>query len=559
MATLIDWSQVESKVHLYASLYDCDTDSTALAHVAIEHLLALTPEEIEEAITDGTQDRGVDAVVVKAEGKKHVIHLFQVKYVTTFDKTENNFPSNEIDKLLSFISDVLEHRAGMQKTCNPILWAKVQEIWELFATGSGTPSFIVHLVGNMAPLVSTEATRLTSSLAKYRIFEVREHTLESLAQTLIESKTPRIDRNLRLVDNQYFERIDGNIRGLVATVQASDLVEMIRNPNNPSDVLLDMFDDNVRIYLTRSNRINAMIYESARSDSNAEFWYLNNGITLTCDSMSYPPGMRAPRLDMCNVQIVNGGQTSNALFEAAKDHPEKVKNVLVLIRVYETKEREISLRIAESTNSQTPIRSRDLRANDAIQRKLASAFTDRGLFYERKARQYKDEEKSRRIDAQTAGQAYVAYFLDLPEVAGKDRGRIFGDLYETIFNEDEITAERLLVPLQLFDAIEKLKRKLQRNVRQGADYDPKMLFLIDGSYHLLYATATLCELRGIDRMNVPEAKKQVADAIDVVVGAVEHEQRNDLAYAHKRFFKSVRARKLIERFAAKIAKQENLI
>jgi hypothetical protein len=364
MATLVDWSQVESKVRSYAVLYDCETDSTALAHVAIEHLLSLTPEEIEEAITDGSHDRGVDAVVVRAEGKKNVIHLFQVKHVTTFDKTENNFPSNEIDKLLSFISDVLEQRGGLEKTCNPILWDKVREIWDLFNSATGTPSFVVHLVGNMAPLVSTEASRLTSSLAKYRIFEVRQHTLESLSRALIESKTPRIDRNLRLVDNQYFERIDGNIRGLVATVQASDLVEMIRHPERPSEVLLDMFDDNVRIYLTRANRINERIYESARSDTNAKFWYLNNGITLTCDSMSYPPGMRAPKLEMCNVQIVNGGQTSNALFEAAKDDPDKVKNVLVLIRVYETKEREISLRIAESTNSQTPIRSRDLRAND---------------------------------------------------------------------------------------------------------------------------------------------------------------------------------------------------
>jgi hypothetical protein len=162
--------------------------------------------------------------------------------------------------------------------------------------------------------------------------------------------------------------------------------------------------------------------------------------------MEYSPGMRAPILLMRNVQIVNGGQTSNALFEASNANPERFKNVLVLIRVYETRQHEMSLKIAESTNSQTPIRSRDLRSNDEIQRKLEESFLNLGYFYERKANQYKDEDKSRRLDALSAGQAYVAYMLEMPSVAGTQRGRIFGEMYETIFNE-ELTARALLTPL----------------------------------------------------------------------------------------------------------------
>jgi AIPR protein len=105
---------------------------------------------------------------------------------------------------------------------------------------------------------------------------------------------------------------------------------------------------------------------------------------MTCDSMEYPPKTRAPILRMKNVQIVNGGQTSNALFEAATTDPDRFRNVLVLIRVYETKQYEMSLKIAISTNSQIPIRSRDLRSNDEVQRKLEESFKDFGLFYERK-------------------------------------------------------------------------------------------------------------------------------------------------------------------------------
>ncbi|MEA7595337.1 AIPR family protein, partial [Salmonella enterica subsp. enterica serovar Virginia] len=42
--------------------------------------------------------------------------------------------------------------------------------------------------------------------------------------------------------------------------------------------------------------------------------------------------------------------------------------------IIETKSQPVSLAIAESTNSQTPIKSRDLRSNDDIQKKLEEAF-----------------------------------------------------------------------------------------------------------------------------------------------------------------------------------------
>lgn len=389
MATLIDWSQVKTKVDSYLVLHECETKSIALGYVLLEYLLGLSPDEIEDAITDGSQDRGIDAVVLQEQEGRELIHLFQFKYVEDFSKAENNFPSNEIDKLLSFIADLLRKDIGLEKTCNPLLWGKVQEVWEAFERG--TPSFVVHLAGNLEALTLSEQDRLQRSLAQYRSFTIRYHTLESIARLLIEARAPRIDREIRLVDDQYFERVDGNIRGLIATVQGVDLVDLIKDPNDHSSVLLDIFDENVRVYLTSKNRINSRIIESALSESNAEFWYLNNGITMTCDSMEYPPKTRAPILRMKNVQIVNGGQTSNALFEAATTDPDRFRNVLVLIRVYETKQYEMSLKIAISTNSQTPIRSRDLRSNDEVQRKLEESFKDFGLFYERKNGQYKDQ------------------------------------------------------------------------------------------------------------------------------------------------------------------------
>ena len=156
------------------------------------------------------------------------------------------------------------------------------------------------------------------------------------------------------------------------------------------------------------------------------------------------------------MQIVNGGQTSHALFEAYHQDPGKLDDVLVIVRIIETKSTKLSHSIAETTNSQTPIKGRDLRSNDAVQKKLEEAFAGMGLFYERKTGQYEDKERRLRVDALTAGQAHLSFGLGLPEVAKKDRGRIFGDLYETVFT-DEITAYELFVAYRVLESVEREK------------------------------------------------------------------------------------------------------
>ena len=239
MATLIDWSEVDLKITSYCSQYQYETRSMGLTHILLEHLFGLSPDQVDECITDGAQDRGIDAVLIPENDQPNVIHFFQVKCVDAFDKADHNFPSVEIDKLLSFIADLLRKDPGMERSCNPLLWGKVQEIWDAFQ--SGAPKFTVHLVGNQAALTSGEQSRLESSLAPYRNFYVRYHTLDSIARLILEAKKPRIDRKLQLVDDQYFERVDGNIRGLIGTIQGSDLVKMIVDPEDPSRPLLEIF------------------------------------------------------------------------------------------------------------------------------------------------------------------------------------------------------------------------------------------------------------------------------------------------------------------------------
>jgi hypothetical protein len=548
MATLLDWNAVSQKVQSYVgeSPY-CTTPNRAFTYMALEYLLGLSPEEIEDSITEGTGDRGIDAVYVDERDGRNILHLFQFKHVNSFSKAKNNFPSTEIDKLLSFCSDVLNQTPGMQVTCNSILWTKVQEIWD--ALKNPGPCFEVHLCGNMQGLVDPQKQRLTTSLASYRSFNVNHHTLDSIVQLFLEKKQPKVDAQIRVVDKNYFERTDGNIRGLIATLEATELIRLITDPDDPKQVRVGVFNDNVRIYLTKKNRINRKIHTTALSEKNVEFWYLNNGITITCDSFSYQPGARAPLVALENIQIVNGGQTSNALFEAYQEQPDKLQNVLVLARIYETRARDITADIAEATNSQTPINTRDLRSNDEVQKKLEESFLDQGLYYERKARQHHQQPRRKRVDALSAGQAFLAYSLGYPEVAKKDRARVFGDMYENIFNDD-ITTQKLFVPLRVFFDIEVLKRTLQSKIKKGETFDTDLLFLIDGAYHALFAVAELCASKNIDPLDEAKAKAEIQSALNVIKDLVKEERKRDEAFTASRFFKDAKTKSKVQRAIA---------
>ena len=48
---------------------------------------------------------------------------------------------------------------------------------------------------------------------------------------------------------------------------------------------------------------------------------------MTCDRFSYPRETRAPVIEVENVQVVNGGQTLHALFDALQEEHAKLSPI----------------------------------------------------------------------------------------------------------------------------------------------------------------------------------------------------------------------------------------
>lgn len=512
----------------------------AFPFVLLPLIVGLREDEVEGTITDNHfqkirgkpsgHDRGTDAIHIETDGTDSTIHIFNLKYKADFDRTEGFFPSSEIDKVVGFIRAVLHKDLALIGDANQVLIDKVREIWDEIENRRTT--FVLHFVSNLTEgFAPDEDRRLQNILSAFNTVSYDCETQSTIAARLADKNRRRINGKFVGIDKNLFETSGGSVRALVVHADAVQILRLLcndsglRNDAQNTDLAAlkatrlegSAFDDNVRIYLKQKPKINKNIKATALSSENVNFFYFNNGLTMTCDRLTYPRETRAPVVELENVQVVNGGQTLHALFEAFQEDPTKLAPVEVLCRIYETRDRDLSSRIAERTNSQSPVNTRDIHSIDIEQINLEREFEALGLFYERKRAQFEDKSILKRVDAEKCGQCYLAFYEEMPLEAKNRKGMIFGSKYDVIFNSTT-TAEKLLLPLRLFDAIEAERAKTATGKRAWLNY---------ASYHILFAMKLLGARKEIDLtyQNLSTFRKLYAAATSVVRKARNAERK----------------------------------
>lgn len=174
-----------------------------------------------------------------------------------------------------------------------------------------------------------------------------------------------------------------------------------------------IFDWNVRDYqgeIEVNNEIGASLLDPA----GAEFWWLNNGVTVVCSKSS----IIGKTYVLDDVQIVNGLQTSHTIYRVLKGlslaHP--VFNRSVLVRILVTSDAHTRDQVIRATNRQTSVPVASLRATDDVQRKIEAYFEPRGWYYDRRKKYYSNIGKSpeKIVSIPLLAQAVMAMALSQP-------------------------------------------------------------------------------------------------------------------------------------------------
>ena len=221
---------------------------------------------------------------------------------------------------------------------------------------------------------------------------------------------------------------------------------------------------NLRYYIKSAN-IDNKIDNSIQND-NQDFWYLNNGIIIVCNEFDIVD--REIRLKQFS--IVNGGQTSRMIGTTPFEGDFYIC-CKVIKNIFETsKEKNIFIsKVAEASNTQKPIKAKDIIANRIEQRDLKSLMSDNGVFIEIKRGEkcnceiYK-EQWQRTKNNELAQDLYSFVYMQ-PGPARNSVSSILSneDKYSTIFRKHEYSFSFLRDILFLEKAYKEYQKKINKD------------------------------------------------------------------------------------------------
>lgn len=192
---------------------------------------------------------------------------------------------------------------------------------------------------------------------------------------------------------------------------------------------------NLRYYIKNAS-IDDRIENSILNDAD-NFWYLNNGIIIVCDDFA----VKGDTLIMKKFSIVNGGQTTRMIGSIPFE-----KDFYLLAKIIRNKEQSISeknlfvSKVAEASNTQKPIKAKDIIANKVEQRNLKSMLAEHYIFIEIKRGEKCDKtlykEPWQRTKNNELAQDLFAFVYLQPGPARNNVSKILMDQnkYRTIFD-----------------------------------------------------------------------------------------------------------------------------
>lgn len=264
---------------------------------------------------------------------------------------------------------------------------------------------------------------------------------------------------LTTIDRFRLKNDDDTTYAIAATVDAEELIRM-RKDNG-----YNIYHANFRFLLTAGIARPKMEATLKDPVERRNFWRYNNGVTISCRTVSEET---QTKLRVDGLQVVNGLQTVETLYDN-RQHEDWLNGVRLLVRVIPTARdaspeadetaKLLEEHIAEYSNSQTPIRPRDLRANDPVQIEIERIFSEvYDLTYVRKVGLAPGRPPRQRVDMKDAAQAALSFWHGLAQEAKTKSSLIFEKVtsappgyYEKVFTQGKTKSEYVLLPFLLWD------------------------------------------------------------------------------------------------------------
>lgn len=245
-------------------------------------------------------------------------------------------------------------------------------------------------------------------LNKIEIYQANEIKNEYDKIAKFHSVQLNLNKNVQLEEHKDIEF------SLLATIKVSELKRLILN----NDGLLrnELFVENVRNFIGFTE-VNKHIKSTLDNDENKEYFpYLNNGITIMCDTIERHK-TKLNDFILTFPRIINGCQTTHILYEKFKDSPNSIDDLEVVLKIISTQNHELKKKIIFAANNQNTI-DKDVQALNGYHEKLELFFSgtdSHNLYFERLRGEYSQiTPPYKKINIENLAKVFISVFIKEP-------------------------------------------------------------------------------------------------------------------------------------------------
>ena len=440
---------VDSIIEEFLKNRNCKDKGEAFEYLSREQIFKdydLSVEELENGWIDGKDDGGIDGIYFFVNGqivsdekgntypKSNIeleVFIVTCKHANSFkmDTINNLYPtlidffdlSKENETLISnYNADLLEKRNIFFKIYSNVAYALSNfKINIIYASRGNTEEVADNILARSKEL-SNSIEELFSDCSVNMIFYGSKELIEMYR------KKPNLFSSLK-----YNEIISQENSYLILTTLKDYYNFIIDDSQKLKRYFLD---SNVRAYMG-INRVNEDIYNTLKFDKNTDFWFLNNGITILSTNVT----IIGKQINVENVQIINGLQTTETIYNFFNENKEEEDNRNILIKIIVSEEKELRDNIIKASNNQTVIEVSALHATDKIQRDIEEILLKDDIYYERRTNFYSNQgiEKDKICTPLYLAMGYVSLIMKLPYKAVNLKSKFMNNSlqYNIIFSE----------------------------------------------------------------------------------------------------------------------------
>ncbi len=484
----------------------------------------LSYDELSDGIVEGGSDGGIDAIYTFINGelleedtdykglKKEIV----IDLVIIQSKNTSGFAEEPINKFTSSAQDLLNlsnDLNSLKATYKKELRKKIELFRNAYLRlASKFPKL------NISYYYSALATELHPNVER-KVEQLQNVINTQISDSNLTFKFVGVEDLLTLARKKPVRVKALNIEGTPINTRDGGYISLVSLTNyydfitDNNKLIKAFFDANVRDYQGKIE-VNQAISDSLKNPKSEDFWWLNNGVTITTTNAT----LASQSLTIEDPQIVNGLQSSHELFYHFSSGGNRDDSRKIMVRVIKPTDEKSRLKIIKATNSQTSVPIASLRATDEIHLNIEDYFLSQGFYYDRRKNYYKNLGKpaDQIISIPYLSQIITAIALREPNNSRARPSTLIknDEEYKRIFSKEydvDIYARGVQIQKRVETVLKNGTPELTTSAIGDLKFHVSMFIVADSLKKLTYAPN---DIKNIDLAAITD--EQVAQAITIV-------------------------------------------